>query len=282
MKHQLNAGPETTSVQAGWASRKLGKLTTIALVAARSKLAYWQEIGARAIFFSIVLLIFSQLWGSLLGSQGNLAGFDRRQLVWYLTITEVIALSTTSLLRSVENDVKSGQLAYLLIRPINYVAYQAANFFGEITVGIGMNLLAGGAVAWLLVGPPPTTLQAGAATLLLLVIGVSLQFLLIAMISLLSFFTEEARPFYWIYSKLVFTMGGLFVPIDIYPAFFQRLAKALPFQAVHYGPARAFIGGGTEVLGQMLTTALIWIPLLLLVIVWEFRLGVKQVNVNGG
>lgn len=282
MKHQLEAAALPAGVRTGWPIRKLGKLAAISLVSARSRMAYWQEMGARAIFFAIILLIFSQLWGTLLGSQGELAGFDRRQLVWYLTITEVIALSTTSLMRTVETDVKSGQLAYILLRPINYVSYQAAYFLGEITVGIGMNLLAGGAVAWLLVGPPPTTLASAGSAVMLLVVGVALQFCLIASIALLSFFTEEARPFYWIYSKLVFTMGGLFVPIDVYPSFFKRLAQVLPFQAVHYGPARAFIGGSGAVTGQVLTAALVWLPALILLIVWEFRLGVKKVNVNGG
>jgi len=124
MKHQTEVDYRPSTSGDSWARRKLGKLIAVALVAARSKLAYWQEMSARAVFFAIVLLIFSQLWSALLGAKGELAGFDRRQLVWYLTITEVIALSTTSLIQTVENDVKTGQLAYLLLRPINLLTSQ--------------------------------------------------------------------------------------------------------------------------------------------------------------
>lgn len=258
------------------------KYWAVTQVAARSKLAYWQELAARSLFFAVILFIFSQLWTSLLGQNQQLAGFSRQQLVWYLTITEVITLSGPSLLRQVEADVKSGQIAYLLLRPASYLWYQASYHAGEVMVAVVCNLAVGSLVATLLVGAPPLALGSWTGALLLFLLGAILQCLLLLSIALLSFFVEECRPFYWIYSKLIFTVGGLFIPLDLYPRYLQVIAKALSFQAVAYGPARLFIGGASQELLPLIGTALLWVVALSLLVTWEYRKGVQQVNVNGG
>ncbi|MGI6344722.1 MAG: ABC transporter permease [Bacillota bacterium] len=263
-------------------SRRLGKYTAVTRVAVTNRLAYWPELAARAGFFALILFIFSQLWGKLLGSHGSLLGFDRVQLVWYLTITEVLTLSRTSLVREVTQDVKSGQIAYLLLRPSQYVLYQFANYLGEIVVALLLNFLVGSAVATLLVGLPPLTPDGAAQALLLTGIALCLQFLVLIGIALLSFFVEESAPFQWIYSKMLFTLGGLFIPIDIYPEFFRKLAAALPFRSLAYGPARVFVAPDRQLFAELAGRGLIWIGLLALLVAWEYGKGVKRVNVNGG
>jgi len=262
--------------------KKMRKYLAVSQVAANSKLAYWQEMGARGLFFAVILFIFSQLWSSLLGSDRQLAGFTRQQLVWYLTITEVITLSGSSLLRQVEQDVKTGQIAYLLLRPASYVLYQVSYYAGEVLVAIGCNLLVGATVATLLVGMLPLTLTNVLGALALFLLGGLTQCLLLLSIALLSFFVEECRPFYWIYSKLVFTAGGLFIPLDLYPGLLKVVAKALPFQAIAYGPARMFVGGGIAEFVPLVVTAAVWAAALALLVNWQYSKGVQQVNVNGG
>lgn len=263
-------------------SKKWRKYNAVAKTAAQSRLAYWQEMGARTFFFGIVLFTFSGLWGRVIGADGDLVGFTRQQLVWYLMLTEAITLSATSLVNEIEQDVKSGQIAYLLAKPLNYLLYQAAHYSGEMVVSTSLNLLAGGLVAWALVGLPTITAPSLTQALVLIVLGAAVRFCLLASIALLSFFVEESRPFYWIYSKLIFTLGGLFIPIDLYPDVFRRLAAWLPFQSITYGPARAFISGDWQLFAGFAGKALLWCVLLAGLLRFQFARGVKQINVNGG
>lgn len=263
-------------------TRKTRKFAAIALVAAKAKTAYWHESAARGLFFAMILFIFSRLWGTLVGPTGTLAGFRGGDLVWYLTIAEVMMMSTSSLLRQVESDVKSGQIAYMLVRPVNYVLYQASYYLGEMMVAVAMNGVVGGAVAWLLAGPPPATAGSLLQAFILLIIAIATQFAFLMMIGLLAFYVEECRPFYWIYSKLIFTLGGMFIPLDIYPRTFRLLAEALPFKSVTYGPARAFVGGSPAMFVSLSLTGVAWVVLLGIVIALEYRGGVKRVNANGG
>lgn len=262
--------------------RKARKYAAVCLVAAKTKMAYWREFAARALFFAIILFIFSRLWGALVGQTGTLAGFSGRDLVWYLTVAEVMMLSATSLLRQVESDVKSGQIAYLLVRPVDYVLYQASYYLGETMVNVAMNAAVGGAIAAVLAGPPPATLSSALQAVVLLLLAIATQFSFLMAIGLLAFFVEECRPFYWIYSKLVFTLGGLFLPMDIYPRAFRLLAEALPFKSVTYGPARAFVGGSPGLFANLVLTGAAWVIVLAFVLAWEYREGVKRVNANGG
>ena len=74
-----------------------------------------------------------------------------------------------------------------------------------------------------------------------------LQFLIKMSLALLAFWVEDTGPFFWIYSKVLFTLGGLFVPIDIYPEWLRRVAVMMPFNYVLYQPARLFEIGRAHV-----------------------------------
>ena len=257
------------------------KYSAVTKTAAESQLAYWQEVLARVFFFGIILLTFSGLWEQAIGG-GELGGYSRTQLVWYLMLTETITLSSTSLLTSIETDVKSGQIAYLLLRPFNYLAYQAAHYSGEMLVSLALNGVAGAFVAILLVGIPQVTASRLLQTLLLFLLGTAVRFALLASLALLAFFVEESRPFYWIYSKMVFTLGGLFIPIDLYPKAFRQVAAWLPFQSVTYAPARAFIAGDWLFCLSSGVKGLLWLGLLSVLAIHLYTKGVKLINVNGG
>jgi len=55
----------------------------------------------------------------------------------------------------VDEQVKTGQLAYFLIRPHSYILYLLATYLGEALVRLTVNLVVAGTMAWVLVGPPP-------------------------------------------------------------------------------------------------------------------------------
>src|SRR6266566_5406607 len=75
----------------------------------------------------------------------------------YLVATETIALSLPQLTRQIDQEVRSGQLAYLLGRPCNYVLYHFAQYLGERLIRLGMNAAVGAVLALLIVRLPHFT-----------------------------------------------------------------------------------------------------------------------------
>ena len=101
-------------------------------------------------------------------------------------------------------------------------------------------------------------------------------------IGLLAFWFEEVNPFYLIYQKMVFVIGGMLIPVDFFPAWLQPLAKYSPFAFSSYWPAVTFVKFSwarffTCLAGQAFYIALLFGAALLL-----FKGARKKVQVQGG
>jgi ABC-2 type transport system permease protein len=178
--------------------------------------------------------------------------------------------------------VKSGELARVLVRPYSYVAYQFATSCGETAVRLPLQALLGGLVVWLAVGPPPAGPLAFVGAAVALALSLTLSFLIAAGIGLLAFWCEETLPFYWIYQKLVFTLGGLFLPLELLPSPLADVAGKLPFASIAYAPGRIFVGSSPEVALTQLGSQLVWVGIALAAVTLIYRRGVRKLNVHGG
>jgi ABC-2 type transport system permease protein len=77
-------------------------------------------------------------------------------------------------------------------------------------------------------------------------------------------------------------IGGMMVPLEIFPEWLQHIARILPFQSIIYLPASFFVGAHTEPLATMLIDQGLWLLFFTLILMGIYRLGVKRLNVNGG
>jgi ABC-2 type transport system permease protein len=133
----------------------LRKYAAVFQVSIANNLAYLGEVVFRTLFLLVFIYIFLQLWTVTYANKGihTLNGFRVSDMVWYLAITETIALSLPQLTRLIDQEVRSGQLAYLLGRPCSYVLYHLAQYLGGRLVRLAINAV----VAFIFVGPPPFT-----------------------------------------------------------------------------------------------------------------------------
>src|SRR5207237_1814016 len=108
--------------------RQLAKYWAIGRISLVAQTAYLGEMAVRTVFLAIILYVFLQLWTATYSSLGSqtVSGFSVSQMVWYLLLTEAIVLSRPRLTRDVDQDVRTGDVAYQLIRPYDYVWYRLA------------------------------------------------------------------------------------------------------------------------------------------------------------
>ena len=76
------------------------------------------------------------------------------RMLWYLTLTEAIALSEARVAQLVDEDVRTGALAVQLVKPFSYPLYRLAGNLGERLTRFSANLLVGAVLRILLVGLP--------------------------------------------------------------------------------------------------------------------------------
>ncbi len=263
----------------GGAWRKYFKVAEISFT---NRIVYLADHFASSIFLILILFIFSQLWKTVLGPSEEIAGLNSTAMLWYMLFTEMIALSTPRTHQLVSEDVKSGDLAYKLVRPCSYILYYFAVYGGEFIIRAVTNLTVGSAFAHLAGGPLAVDWSKLGWVLLGFVLAAAVNFLVCFCVALLAFWLEETRPFFWILNKMTFIFGGLLVPVEAYPEGLRRISYLLPLRYSFSAPARLVVDFDYSLLRQMLAGQLIWAVLLASLAALMFRKGVRRVHVHGG
>jgi ABC-2 type transport system permease protein len=248
-----------------------------------NSLAYPGELLARSGMILIFMWVFFQLWRIVFANSGAeiINGLTLHDTIWYLLLAETLELGRPRLARVISEQVKDGSIAYLINKPYNFLIYQLASGLGESLPRMGMLFLVGGALVWIMAGPPPSLVNCPVA-LVALAGAWLLHFCVNALIGLAAFVSEEVAPYEWIYQKLVFILGGMLVPLDFYPLWLQSVAKSLPFAYMMYGPARLFVEPSLPIFIQILSGQIIWLALLGGIVVLAFSRGMRRLAINGG
>jgi ABC-2 type transport system permease protein len=242
-------------------------------LAALQQWAYRGEMVMRSISMVLFMGVFIALWHTAFGLRGGaeLAGYTLVDMVWYLAMTETVTLSASRIFVEISEAVKSGDLAYTLTRPISYPFFQVANSLGDSMPRFWLNLAVASTVVIVGVGFGAGNGRGLLAFLGMAMLALLLDALIAVLIGLSAFWLEEVMPVFWIYQKLLFTVGGLFLPLDLFPPWLKRISDWLPFRFIAYVPARAFVAFEWDaviraILGQCAYIAGLGI---LVVIVWH-------------
>ena len=259
---------------------KIGKTWSVLRITLASRLTYAGELLVRSIFIVLIMFIFTQLWRAT--GQVEKTGFSLAQLIWYLAFTEAIMTSSDTGAGEVDREVRSGDLAYRLLRPLSYPLHHFGAALGERLLRFSLNLIVGVLVALAVVGP----LGIGPLALLLSLTAALAAFVADwtwgMTISLCSFWIEDTFGIHLLYRRALMILGGMLIPLDAYPAWLQNLARALPFQYIVYAPARLFVRPEPrywlEVVGALGALASAGCAILVVV----YHLGLRRVSAQGG
>jgi len=258
------------------------KYATIARVSLGNTVAYRANLISRFCFYTLFIYVFMSLWRAIY-QEGSVHGYSYVQIVWYLIMTEYVGFSCgNDVYGRMNDDVKSGGIAYLLGRPTHYVLYQFANSIGQIV----LNLIAFGALAGILglvfVGPLYTFTLTGVPALLLSIsLSIILNYFFLMLIGLSAFVFEDNFALYLIYQKLCF-MLGMFLPVEFLPEWLQSVAKNLPFSYIYWAPARIFVDYSPSLCAELLPRQAAWALGAAALTFFCYHISVKRLQINGG
>jgi ABC-2 type transport system permease protein len=256
-------------------------LWEVARLSFRQTLAQRAAWVGRAVFLVLILIVFSRLWLAV-EQAGGLGGTSARDMLWYLAITEwiVIGLPLTHL--SIEQDVRSGDIAALLPRPLPWIAVKVAEGLGSLAVRLLALGVTGFAGAWVLAGGLP---REPGGLLLALPLGVLagvLGTLFHALVGLSSFWMTDCSPVHWVFQKLCFLLGGLILPLAIYPGWLRAAAEVTPFAAMLSGPGRMALGFDLALAFETAARLVVWTGIAALLTAFFWRRALRRLDVGGG
>ena len=260
------------------------KYLAVLRINARQQIAYRGEFLMRGIMIAMFLSIFVALWSTVyaIGGQTEMAGFRLSQVLWYLAMTETVILSGSRVFDQISEEVKNGDLAYTLVRPYSYVGFQIAHSLGGTFPRMLLNFIVASLVVLLFTHVVETSLQGILGFLALSTMAMVLDTTIAVLIGLGAFFIEEVRPLYWIYSKLLMSVGGMFLPLDMFPPWLRRISNVLPFRLIIYAPARTFVDFDGELFRRALVGQALYIALAGVLLALAWRQGKRRVVVHGG
>jgi ABC-2 type transport system permease protein len=231
----------------------------------------WREAWAEPVplagtflTFAVLVSIWASVWRLLPPATLARVSLTYAQVIWYFTLTEIVAFSLGHTYRRVQEEIESRAVTAFLVRPVSYVALTVAQELGHTTARVAAVIGPGALLAFGLTGTVPFGAAAIVPLVALLVGGAALYLAAQILIGLSTAWFGTARPVFFITQKLVFVFGGLILPLGAYPAVLQRISYATPFPAMLFAPASIALDSSFEHVVAMLCLQGLWLAVAVL------------------
>jgi ABC-2 type transport system permease protein len=261
-------------------TRTAAKYAAFARIAMRDARHEFGELYGRAAFFVVILGVFSALWKAVAEARMPVSG-DPATLVWYLASTEWIVLSTPFMFHDIQEAIRRGDVIYQIGRPVSYVGATLAQGLGVLLVRLPVLGVVACVSALTITGSSPSAGAIVAVAAFGLIASGVLMTLHVS-IGLLAFWLDDVSPVYWVWQKLLFILGGMMLPLALYPDLIQRAAAFTPFPALLAGPASFVLHEGTVSPVALAGKLVVWLTISLIVTGWLFRRAASGLRVHGG
>jgi ABC-2 type transport system permease protein len=181
--------------------------------------------------FPIIIQIF--LWTAIYRSSGNavLYGYSFPQMIMYTMLAGAVSMFIrTGVEHEINDDIHSGKLANMLIKPISYIPFRITHAIGEkitsiivmivfsVVVTITLHFIIGFDIAVInLVLFVPAIIMAFV-----------LNFFIFFCVSTSAFWITEANRFFYAINIIIMVASGGVFPIDIFGEVYVKVLNFLP------------------------------------------------------
>jgi len=263
--------------------KKSKKYFALVFINVKNRISFQAEIIIMIMRNLLIMSIFVQLYSATFraAQATQFGGLNLQQILWLLIIIRMLdrGYSTVTL---VNNEIKSGEITYTINRPYSYILFHYASYWGTALPNIFIDIISNLIPAYFLIGPIHVSSSAFMIFVLVAFLGLTLEFLLQIIIGLAAFWMENTVGLRWILHKSTIILGGLLIPIAMYPDGLQRMIQFLPFASIYYDPALLMVNFNFALFLKIVCVQILWIVILGFVALKIFRQGIKNVSINGG
>lgn len=232
--------------------------------------------------YMLLAWVMIAMWQVIYANGNGPAGISLLDMGWYNGIVQMMFFLSPRLFVVIDEDVRSGNIGYFLNRPIPYLWMRLSEGLGSLGVHIIIFFTFGTAFLYWYLGAWPSHGVISVVSALTLLIGGSIIHLLFQVCCGLStFWTNDAVFIYNAYMKVILLLGGIYLPISLYPSFMPiGLIELLPFSSMVGAPSSLLVGVGNfwEILGMQI----FWGAVIMLFLHFFYSVCLRKVEVHGG
>lgn len=217
----------------------------------------------------LMLVLFINLLTSLYtrNDTSSVMGYSLTQMIWYFGASKFFFyLVVCSTDRSLSESILTGGLATRMIKPVAIITMEFSEAVVARVSAFFLEFVPNFIIYCILVPPSFMTIESFAKYLILTALAFILFFLMSFMLGLIAFKWENAEAFYEIKALVISVLAGASIPIEFFPALFQRIIKFFPFQYMFYTPIRVFLNmpetQGTSYFVNTVMILMVWIGIL--------------------
>lgn len=234
-----------------------------------------------SLFLITCMFIFAHLWKFAAAKTGAIT-YQPDQLLWYIAFNEWVIISLPDIQEEIELDLRSGKLAYMLPRPISYLCATFFEGLGMLTVNLFVLGIVTFSFTWVSTGNIPLGASAFPLTLAIGLLAGCVGLIFQMLIGISAFWLRDVSPFHWVWEKLLYTLGGLMLPLAVYPEWMQAVASLTPFPAILGDRSALAIHFSSEDAFSVIAILAFWGTIGLACLVFFYRRGLRILNIEGG
>ncbi len=262
--------------------RQLYSYIAFARIAFRDHIRSRMKFALRFCSYLFFAFVFVELW-SLIAREGIITlPYEKVDILWYVSLTQMLLFLSPRLFLTIEDDVRSGNIAYFLGRPLPYLWARFSEGLGAMSAHVVVYYTVGVAVLYLYIGQWPSIPFALPAALALLYCGSVLHLLFQMSSGLMAFWLHDADAIYRIYQKGLILLGGLYLPLTMYPEAMRTIAELTPFPAMMYLPCSLLLEWDAGVVAELVPVIVFWMLFAVVLMQGVFYFCMKRIEINGG
>lgn len=253
----------------------------------QTQLAYRAQ--AWASIFGDLVEVFARIaiWMSIFAVAGEKAGgVSLEEMITYTIIGSVLlgAWEWRLYLNVIGKQIKTGDVAVFLLKPLNYLLMMLFGELGTIGFRLMAVVLPVVGITGLIYGvEPPASFFHGVMFVAFLLLGFAILFLLATIAGLLAFWMMTVFALEWAMHAVMAVLAGTFVPLWFYPAPAAAIIEKLPIAYTTFHPNAVYLGK-LDVDATLATFGIGcgWALILTLFAAWLWSRAQDRIVVQGG
>ncbi len=238
----------------------------------------------RYLIFMLLCWVMIAMWQLIYRSGYGPESISVIDMGWYMAFAQMMFFLSPRLFVVIDNDVRSGNIGYFLNRPMPYLWMRFAEGVGALFGNIWVYYLVSlPFFYWLSGGWPSGGALSVFAVMLTLILSSILHLMFQVCAGLSTFWTNDAIFIYHSYQKFCLLLGGIYVPLSMYPSFMQpHFLKLLPFASLVGNSAGLIFEVSWGSFFEVVSLQLFWIGAVSLALQMLYGVCLRKVEVNGG
>lgn len=214
----------------------------------------------------------------------TLSGWAEQDMIAYYLLVFIIGIFTDIQFHyEMSTMVHMGTLNQWLIRPLTFFETALSHILARIVLllipGVAALLLCAMIFPSVFMG---LTLFSLRNALLVLPLSLALFSLLSMMVGMFAFWLIKTDSIFALTLLVLEFFGGKLLPIDLLPAWLERVSRVLPLRFGIAGPVEAILHPASASLLPLLLGQFLWCTLLFALIVLLWRAGLRRYDAVGG